>query len=113
MTQKEFISSQLLSGQDRTTVISNTLLTFNLSDREAVSNYVGVILHTLRKQGLVAPLIKSDRPSRHSLIKKGLYKNKSNKHILNQLRKIYPEISDKIHRQRLAEYSWFYRKGLL
>jgi len=113
MTKKDFISSLLVMGVARDEVVRQTQTAFKVEDRETVSNQVGVTLYELRKQGLVAPIQKGTRPSRHSIIKRGLERDMKPSSILKHLKKIYPEVSEKIHKQRVCEYRWFYRQGLL
>jgi len=113
MNRKEFISSLLVLGVARDEIVRQTQEAFKIEDRETVSNQVGVTLFELRKMGLVAPLQKGTRPSRHSIIKRGLERGMKGSSILRHLKKIHPEISEKIHKQRLCEYRWFQRQGLL
>ena len=113
MTRKDFIASQIVLGLPRDKIITSTMKAFETDDRDRISNHVGVTFFELRKEGILPPIEKSEKPSRHSIIKKGLYKDRSNRSILRSLKRKYPEISEKIHKQRIAEYRWSYNHGIL
>ena len=110
MTKKEWIDSQLLLKCNREDIIQRGLRLFQGVEREDLANQVSVSAHLLRKSCRLEALKKSDRPSRHSIIVKGLQSSLSNSDILKRLIKVYPEHDQKILKQRICEYRWFYNE---
>lgn len=111
--RREFITSLFALGLGRDQVVEQTLKAFPEFDRDTLLNQIGVELYLLRKRKVVEPLKKGRRYSRHRIIKSDLYKDKTNSQILKHLKRRYPEISEKIHKQRICEYRWFFNRGLL
>ena len=112
MTRKDFIASQIALGLDRQTIVSSTMKAFNLPSRDTVENHVGVTLWELRQAGIIEKPIKDSRPSRHSIIKRGLAKDLSNSKIVMMVQKVHPEVPLKQIKQRVCEYRWFHNQGI-
>ena len=113
ITRKDYINSLFALGFDREYVIDRVKKVFPRDDILAIENQVSVSLYELRQQGVVEPRKRGQKPSRHSIIKRCLLRDKTNRQTLKHLEKMYPEVSEKIHKQRICEYRWFYNHGLL
>jgi len=113
MTKKDYIKSLFILGLPRDEVIRNTSERYPDYELSKIENQAGVCLYELRRQGVIVPRPVSDKPSRHTIIKRCLLREKTNRQILKHLKKVYPEIDDKVHKQRICEYRWFFTHGLL
>jgi DNA-binding transcriptional ArsR family regulator len=113
MTRKDLIQDLFALGLERETVIEHTKKAFPKDDLYNIENQVGVCLYELRQMGIVPSREKGTRPSRHTITVRGLKRDKTNRQILKHLKKVYPEMDEKIHKQRICEYRWFFNKGLI
>ena len=111
-TVSDLIRESLLTNQTTDQIVETVALSFPEKSYDSILNQIGVVRHQLRKSKLLEP-INHRIHSRHKLTIRALLKGKTNSEILKILKKHYPNIPDKIHKQRICEYRWYLNTGRL